>query len=110
MGYYINFSCVDGNFKPLSPLNKSIDLIKCGNAEEISKPHSFQDLPINKALLCGVNNSVFESIGLVYSEEEFKSFSDKTDKREKIWLLMDKKLAHNLSNYHEKEEEIIKWK
>lgn len=113
MGYYINHSFVNGEKKLLSHFNKAIDLIKCNNAIEISKPKNWNEWPEEKALLCVAENYLFDAVGLAYDEREFLEFS-RDDERKKVWLLMDKKLAWKLSNFEGFEDAIknstIKWK
>lgn len=94
MGYYIGV-----------PKNK-------GKAEQLAKlygaqilpaqPHSFADVSDGKAVICVVDNGPFEAAGLCYSEREFESFAAPDmagPQRPRIWVLMDKTLAHELAGY-----------
>ena len=90
MGYYIQ---TDGVRK------KSQYLIDKHNAERISQPVKFEDIPDDKGLVCVVDNIVFEAAAYCFNESEFLSFNSPSDMREKIWLVMDKKEVEKLSGY-----------
>jgi len=64
------------------------EIIKC--------PLCFSDIPDDKALICVVDNGIFEAAGYCYSESEFHAFNEASDHRQKIWLIMDKKKAESL--------------
>lgn len=91
MGYYIQ---VPGNH------NKAAQLVQLFNAEIVPKPHAFADVPEDKALICIIDNGMFEAAGLCYSEAEFECFAD-PDERPHWWVLMNKDQAHKLTGFTE---------
>ena len=91
MGYYIQTP---------QNLDKTSQLEKMYEAVVVLRPDSFEDIPENKALLCVVNNNIFEAVGFCYSKEEFEVFK-MPDGRHRTWMLMDLNLAKKLSGYKE---------
>ncbi len=89
MGFYIETYCNQG---------KADELVKRHGAVKIATPKSFNDIPVDKGLICVVENGFFDAAGFCYDENEFKAFVD-PDGRRKHWLLMDKELAIKLSGY-----------
>lgn len=96
MGYYLNSTGASG----LPALGKADCLIADCKAVRIPRPVNFPDLP-GLALICVISNGPFEAAALVYSVEEFKEFSRPDDHRQKVWLTMDRKAAHELARYKE---------
>lgn len=92
MGYYIN----DG----LGARNKAVDLIRLYRAEEIPLPIDMGVVPLGKALICVVENGLFDAAGLIYNEREFQAF-ERDDGRPRRWLLMERGKAHQLAGYRE---------
>jgi hypothetical protein len=90
MGFYIDTFCNQG---------KADELVKRHGAIKIATPKSFNDIPVDKGLICVVENGFFDAAGLCYDESEFKAFVF-PDGRRKQWLLMNKGLAENLSGYN----------
>ena len=64
------------------------------------KPESFADIPDDMALICVLNNGPFEAAGLCYDEREFEAFSEPSDPRPKLWMLLPKKIAYELADYN----------
>jgi hypothetical protein len=95
MGYYINKDS-KGNDLPAS--GKFDTLVKSGDAKP-AFPTPFSEIPSGKALLCIVDNGMFDAVAYAYSEAELKYFL-KDDGRDKLWLEMDKELAERLSDYN----------
>lgn len=94
MGYYIN----DG----LGARNKAVDLIRLYRAEEIPLPMDMGVVPLGKALICVVENGLFDAAGLIYNEREFQKFAvEDTTGRPRTWLLMEREKAHQLAGYRE---------
>ena len=90
MGYYIELpEC----------LHKADQLVKLHKAEIIPRPAVFSDIPKDKALICVLQNGLFDAAGLAYDEREFMVFSETYTGRIRDWLFMDKKSAHELAGY-----------
>ena len=51
------------------------------------------------AVICVADNGAFECAAYIHSEEDFINFDQPHDLRPKIWLLMEKTLAEQLSGY-----------
>ena len=66
----------------------------------MSDTFKFSDIPEGKALICVVDNGPFEAAAFCYSEEEFKVFNSPTDTRPKDWILMDRTIAEELTNFN----------
>lgn len=62
-------------------------------AVRIPQPASFDEVPDDKALICVVENSVFDAAAVAYDVNEFKAFTLPTDHRPKQFFLMDKETA-----------------
>jgi hypothetical protein len=90
MGYYIQTE---------SHKQKADQLVRVHGAEIIDKPTSFEQIPDNKALVCVVQNALFDAAGLAYSADEFHAFSCADDYRVKTWLLMERDLAYKLAGF-----------
>ena len=88
MGYYIQVPQQQGKTKQLMDLHE---------AKIMNNPiWNEQD-----GIVCIVQNQTFEAIAFAFDEDEFNYFlsGKPTDKRQKIWLTMDKKLAQKLSGF-----------
>ena len=97
MGYYINST----GKSQLMAHEKAEGLVSDCGAERVQQPPDFDNIPEDKSLICVVNNGPFEAAGLIFSPDELNEFNRFDDIRPKTWLLMDKKLAHELSGYDE---------
>jgi hypothetical protein len=93
MGYYIN---QDGKGNNLPVSGKFDALVKSGDAKP-AFPTPFSEIPSGKALLCVVDNGVFDAVAYAYSESELRYFMQ--DGRGLLWLEMDKELAERLSDF-----------
>jgi len=90
MGYYIQVP---------EHKNKAGQLQFMYNAMRIPQPMSFGRVPASKALICVINNGRFEAAGYIYNEREFKEMNNPDDRRDRVWLLMDKQLVHKLVGF-----------
>lgn len=89
MGYYIQ---TNSNF---------------GKAAEIASQHGAEildhiptwDEADGRAIVCVVENPLFEAAAYAYSPEELKVFANPSDHRPKTWLLMDRSKAEQLTSY-----------
>lgn len=91
MGYYIQAP---------SHLGKAQQI--CNAHQEafiIPQPVSFSKVPENMALVCVVENGLFDAAAYCYNEREFKDFCNPNDPRPRTWLLMDKIKAEKLSGF-----------
>ena len=88
MGYYIQTGSDKG---------KADDIVEWYYGEEIDCPDSFEDVPENKALICVVENVLFDAAGYAYDKNEFEAFSRLDDQRPKRWILIDKEIAEELT-------------
>ena len=56
------------------------------------------------AVICVIDNGLFEAAGLIYDKNEFIEFTLPMDMRKRTFLKMDKELAHKLSGYAKEEK------
>lgn len=92
MGYYIETKL---------PIQKAQQLVLEYDAQPLAGcPLDFNTVPEDKALICVVENGIFDAAALIYSAREMDEFSvNDTSGRYRTWLLMDKALAHELAGY-----------
>lgn len=57
---------------------------------------SLTEIPDDQALICVVENGLFDAAGVCYSRSEREAFADPTDPRLKTWLIMDRERAIEL--------------
>ena len=67
------------------------------DAEVISQPEKFSDVPEGKFLIVIVSNGPFEAIGIVYNEGEFAEFTAASDTRPKNFLLLSEETTFRLN-------------
>ena len=89
MGYYIEVP---------QHRNKADQLVKIHGATIVTCPSSFEEIPQKKAIICVVDNIMFEAAAYCYSSQEFEYFRE-PDGRPRQWLTMDKKLAEKLTGF-----------
>jgi hypothetical protein len=94
MGYYIE---TKGNFGKAATIAAEWDGIVLKYS-----PRAYSDIPEGKALIVVVDNGMFEAAAFCYDEEEFKYFTDSSDPRPKLYVLLDRELAEQLSGYNRK--------
>lgn len=63
-------------------------------------PQNIEEIDDDKAIVCVVDNIVFEAAVYIYSHNELVAFQQPDDHRRKTWLLMDKKKTQKLSGYN----------
>jgi hypothetical protein len=91
MGYYIETGTL---------LGKSAYLVREHAARVVSRDEASAAIDDSaKAIICVVNNGPFEAAAFCYSAGEFRDFSLPEDGRPKVWLLMDRAKAEELSGY-----------
>ena len=95
MGYYIQVPKNKGKAEQLAQIHGAMILP--------GAPESFSKVPVDKALICVVDNGPFEAAAFCYSEQEFKEFSSPDSlsrpSRLRTWLLMDRAKAEELSGF-----------
>lgn len=97
MGYYIEVPRNKG---------KAQQLVDLYGAQILDKKPEFNEVALDKAIICVLDNGPWEAAGYAYSERELAEFvaPDRfSAQRPRIWLIMDKKLACKLSGYTERE-------
>ena len=90
MGYYIQ---VPQN------KNKADQIAKVYGGEVLIHTPKFEDTPPGKALICVVDNGLFEAAAFCYNGDEFSAFSDPRDGRPKTWVVMAYDKACVLTGY-----------
>lgn len=94
MGYYIQTAVNKG---------KAQQLVDSYGAEIVPGEHLvFVAIPSDKALVCVVENGLFDAAAYCFSEQEYQAFLY-PDGRPRTWLLMDRKSVVRLSGYPEGE-------
>jgi hypothetical protein len=91
MGYYIQTG---------KNIGKAEYLIENYGAKEQLAPNSLSELSPDSALICVVDNGLFEAAGFVYDDDELYGFTLPTDRRFKRWLTMPLDKAKELSGYN----------
>jgi len=92
MGYYIEGPA----------LGKAPYIVETYGGEVLKNPPiSITDVPEDKAIICVVNNGPFEAAGYCFSDRELQAFSSSTDPRPRVWMVMDKEKAEELTGYAE---------
>jgi hypothetical protein len=93
MGFYIQ---VPNN------KNKAQQLCDIHGGTIIEEPKTFNDIPLDKGLVCVVENGYFDAAALCYNEKEFEEFrapDGYSVQRKRTWVLLDNELAKSLSGY-----------
>ncbi len=93
MGYYIQGPA----------LQKADFLVREHKGEEIDQPLFFEEVDKDKAIICVVSNGPFDAAGFAFNAREFQEFSYPDDPRPKRWVLIDRKLACELTGYKKNE-------
>lgn len=94
MGYYIQTENI--------LVGKAAYLVKKYNAKVLNEVPEWNEISADKAIICVVNNGLFEACGYCYNPKELYVFNRPGDWRDKIWLLMDKELTNKLTGYNPK--------
>lgn len=74
MGYYIQTNGSKG---------KASYLVATHNATVLPEAPNWADVPKDKAVVCVVDNGIFEAAGYAYSASELSYFNSPSDYREK---------------------------
>lgn len=56
-------------------------------------PTSLTEIRPDQALVCVVDNGMFEAAGVAYSDRELQAFNRPDDRRPKVWLILDNREA-----------------
>lgn len=90
MGYYL---------LPGRPVTGKAGWLRANcKAVTVIQPERFS-VPAGKALICVVDTGWHEAAAYVYSEAEFRDWTQPGDRRSKTWLLMDRDMAEKMSGY-----------
>lgn len=90
MGYYIQTG---------TNQDKAMEICRQFGGKIIPPPISWDEIPEGKALICVVDNGMFEAAAFAYDDREFKEFSNPKDFRPKTWVLMDLAKAKELTDF-----------
>jgi|688.fasta_scaffold61293_7 hypothetical protein len=82
MGFYIQ--CQNNK-------NKADEIISTFDARRVSKEMAEAFAESEKAVICVVDNGLFEAAAYCYNMSEFKAFNRESDNRPKVWLIVDNK-------------------
>lgn len=99
MGYYINTP------EMVKEYDKAKVLVEHYNASTLPdgiEDFDFAILREDEALICVVENVLFQAAGLAYNEREMEAFKEPDSggfQRTRTWLIMDKETAYKLSGY-----------
>ena len=91
MGFYIQVPQHKG---------KAQQIVELYEGRIIPCPNRFEDIPSNEAIICVVDNDLFEAAAFCYNQDEFRVFSS-PDRRPIVWVVIDRKKACELSGYLE---------
>ena len=80
---------------------KGVNLTINHGATQVPKPLVFAEVAKDAALICVVDNGMFEAAGFCFDESEFEAFTSPTDYRPKTWYIMDRSKACELSGMTE---------
>lgn len=116
MGYYIEVPSVKGK-ADLIVAGKAMVQVTGGSkfspaarwetapayaAEKITRVPAWEDIPEGKALVCVVDNGIFEAAGVAYSSEEYGEFTRPEDPRPREYVLMDRDMAFRTAGVPER--------
>jgi hypothetical protein len=87
MGYYIEVP---------NPTHKAEQLVRLHGAELVLLPELF-DFSGDYALICVVENGLFDAAGVAYSPSERDAFNNPDDTRDKVWLKLPKSVVLKLN-------------
>ena len=93
MGYYIEVPKMKGKAQQIADLY---------GAEILDKKPSFREVSPDKAIICVIDNWLWEAAGFAYSELELERFAAQDmcgPQRLRTWLLMDKQTAIKLTGF-----------
>ena len=90
MGYYVQVPNDHGKAEQIRDLH---------GGEIVEQPESYQAIPEGKGLIAIVDNGPFEAAGFCYDENEFVAFTDPRDTRPQKYVLLDRKVAEQLSGW-----------
>ena len=62
-------------------------------------PRDFSDISDDRALICVADTIQYEIASYAFSKQEFSRLDDRSDFRNRTWLLMDKTKANQASGF-----------
>ncbi len=90
MGYYIQVPENKG---------KAQQIVNLYGGRIVEQPLSFTEKKLNEAVICVIDNGMFEAAAFCYSQEELDYFINDNTGRAKTWVVMGWDTACNLTNY-----------
>ena len=84
--------------------DKAQQIVELYGGQIVLSPPSFEDITPNDAIICVVDNGIYEAAGFAFDQEELLRFSI-PDGRLRMWVIMDRKKACELTGYKREEEE-----
>lgn len=93
MGYYIEVPENHG---------KAQQIVDLYGGRIIYEPPTFENITPGYAIICVVDNGPFEAAGFAYNQAELNVFTV-PDGRPRVWVIMDRKKACELTGYEEEE-------
>lgn len=91
MGYYFNGSSNTG---------KAAELVRNHGGKIVNEQTALAALQDGQGVFCVVDNGMFEAAGFAFDADEFNAFTLPSDYRPKTFVVLDRKIAEMLSNYH----------
>ena len=91
MGYYIEVPKNKG---------KAQQIVDLYGARIVNQRPTFTDLKEDEAIICVVDNGPFEAAAFAFNHQELMEFA-RPDGRPKIWLIMDRAKACELTGYQQ---------
>ena len=92
MGYYINEPKMEARYKA--------DALFSVYGAEPTSPTPPSEVPPDKALVCVVENGLFDAAAFVFNDREYIDFI-RPDGRRRTWLLMDRAWVVKVTGYAE---------
>lgn len=91
MGYYIETD---------SSTDKANYIAKIYNGKSVSRAEAAEAMKDpDKGVIVVVDNGYFEAAGFAFNQKEFEAFTRPDDKRYKDFIILDRELAKQLSEY-----------
>lgn len=91
MGYYIEVPSNKG---------KAQQIVELYGGRIAFNPPLFEDISPDEAIICVVDNGLFEAAAYCYNQEELNEFSF-NDGRPRMWVIMNLQKARKLTGFEE---------
>ena len=73
----------------VNPSDQSKEAWLFAHGELVDQPKAFDTVPEGMLPVCLVDNGIFSAAAVAFDADEFKSFTDKTDRRPKLWYQVE---------------------